>query len=511
MKQKIIKIFSISLLGICLILPNFVFASNTNGTIDPTYKYAWSENIGWINFGCDYCDVHITDSGMTGYAWSANYGWINLAPDTSGVNNNGEGTLLGQAWGENIGWINFSGVTIDSSGDFSGYASGDITGQISFNCSNTDSCGSSDFKLKTDWRPASTRNSSSDNSNGGGYTPPPSTGNGITDASIGISQTKSGYVVDTKGKNFLAHINSRIGFTVYGNDEKHIAEIEDLDMLSKRIKLVLYSDPVTLYLSPKETKSVDLNGDNIKDIKIKYNELMSNRVDLTFSKLENKIKAKEEGKEEKKEEKNTPTPKKQNYQFTRSLKLGMTENDVKELQKYLNNNGFVLALAGQFGSKGNETEYFGNATKNALIKFQNKYSNEILKPVGLSVGTGYFGPSTIKFVNGFGDKTIAKKEKILNQGQNDIVEKVQSKTSSLFTKGLEIGMKNNDIKRLQELLATLPTIYPEKLTTGYFGLLTEKAVQRFQLKYGIVKSSNDIGFGYVGPRTRSKLGELFGE
>jgi len=126
-----------------------VFASSTDGTIDSTYKYAWGENTGWINFGCSNCNVHIADSGLTGYAWSENYGWINLNPATSGVKNNNEGTLSGYAWGESLGWINFSGVTINSSGEFAGTASGDNTGQISFNCTNC--------KTKTDWRPLSAR------------------------------------------------------------------------------------------------------------------------------------------------------------------------------------------------------------------------------------------------------------------------------------------------------------------------------------------------------------------
>src|SRR3989344_4930595 len=60
-------------------------ASETNGTIDATSKYAWGENIGWINFGCDNCDVVITDASITGNAWSTQFGWINLSPTTSGV------------------------------------------------------------------------------------------------------------------------------------------------------------------------------------------------------------------------------------------------------------------------------------------------------------------------------------------------------------------------------------------------------------------------------------------
>ena len=44
--------------------------------------------------------------------------------------------------------------------------------------------------------------------------------------------------------------------------------------------------------------------------------------------------------------------------------------------------------------------------------------------------------------------------------------------------------------------------------TEYFGSLTEKAVQKFQTKYNIAKSG-DSGYGYVGPKTRAKLNELY--
>ncbi|MFA7314705.1 MAG: peptidoglycan-binding protein [Candidatus Magasanikbacteria bacterium] len=57
------------------------------------------------------------------------------------------------------------------------------------------------------------------------------------------------------------------------------------------------------------------------------------------------------------------------YTFVRDLKINMKGKDVKELQKYLNKNGFILADSG-FGSLGNETDYFGKMTQNALIKFQ---------------------------------------------------------------------------------------------------------------------------------------------
>jgi len=72
--------------------------------------------------------------------------------------------------------------------------------------------------------------------------------------------------------------------------------------------------------------------------------------------------------------------------------------DVIELQKFLNNNGFPVALSGS-GSSDNETDYFGPLTKAALTKFQEANGEVILVPVGLVKGTGYFGNSTISFIN----------------------------------------------------------------------------------------------------------------
>ena len=141
-----------------LVFAGRALASTTDGTIDATSKYAWGENIGWVNFGASSGNVHVTDTAVTGYAWSENYGWINLAPATSGVTNTVAGVLGGKAWGENLGWISFTGVTINSSGEFLGNATIDNdSSRISFNCINTTSCSSSDFKVKTDWRPSASR------------------------------------------------------------------------------------------------------------------------------------------------------------------------------------------------------------------------------------------------------------------------------------------------------------------------------------------------------------------
>lgn len=134
----------IILIIILIIYSKFAFAISN---IDPNYKYAWGDTIGWVNFGCDNCNLNIGDDKITGYAWSQNYGWINFSPSNGGVLNDGNGNLSGYAWGENLGWIDFSNVRINpSTGEFSGYAIiiENPRGTINFDCLNC--------KIKTYWR-----------------------------------------------------------------------------------------------------------------------------------------------------------------------------------------------------------------------------------------------------------------------------------------------------------------------------------------------------------------------
>lgn len=75
-----------------------------------------------------------------------------------------------------------------------------------------------------------------------------------------------------------------------------------------------------------------------------------------------------------------------------------------------------------------------------------------------------------------------------------------------FMKYLEKGSRGADVTALQNYLKTFPDLYPEGLVTGTFGPATERAIGRFQEKYGIAKKGQ-VGYGVVGPRTRAKLNE----
>lgn len=94
----------------------------------------------------------------------------------------------------------------------------------------------------------------------------------------------------------------------------------------------------------------------------------------------------------------TPSATVTSIKLTKGIKLGQSNNQIKILQKFLNDNGFIIAKKGA-GSPGKETSYFGTLTKKAVIKFQEKYSKDILKPYGLKKGNGIVGPKTREMIN----------------------------------------------------------------------------------------------------------------
>lgn len=72
------------------------------------------------------------------------------------------------------------------------------------------------------------------------------------------------------------------------------------------------------------------------------------------------------------------------FQFKSRLGPGSSGDEVSQLQK-------CLSIE--------QTGYFGDQTKQALISFQEKYADEILKPTGYDKGTGTVGDATRKKLN----------------------------------------------------------------------------------------------------------------
>ena len=83
--------------------------------------------------------------------------------------------------------------------------------------------------------------------------------------------------------------------------------------------------------------------------------------------------------------------------------------------------------------------------------------------------------------------------------------------SELVLENLGPGSSGDSVTTLQKLLSQDTKIYPEALVTGYYGTLTQKAVERFQCTHNVVCSGtvSSSGYGFVGPRTREVISSVF--
>jgi peptidoglycan hydrolase-like protein with peptidoglycan-binding domain len=209
----------------------------------------------------------------------------------------------------------------------------------------------------------------------------------------------------------------------------------------------------------------------------------------------------------------TPTPsgKVPTFSSTRTIRLGMTGADVLALQQILNSDPDTRVASTGVGSSGNETNYFGNLTRVALRKFQAKHG---IASSGDEDSTGYglVGPKTRAKLN-----ELSGKSAVSTPPPSPTPTTTPTSSPITFSKGLSRGQTNGDIKALQQLLNSDPDTQVASTGVGspgnetsYFGSLTERAVQKFQEKYGIA-GAGVPGYGYVGPKTRAKLNELFGQ
>jgi len=170
-----------------------------------------------------------------------------------------------------------------------------------------------------------------------------------------------------------------------------------------------------------------------------------------------------------------------------SLGLGSFGDEVRTLQRLMINEGV-------WESDVEATGYFGPITKTALKRFQEKYSREILEPLELESGTGYFGSKTKEYLNN-----------ISVSGESASGEKESKLT---FTRSLSLGMRGDDVKALQEVLIKEGVWESATDATGYFGPITKAAVVRYQEKHAseiLEPLGLKKGTGYFGSSSCSYL------
>ncbi len=100
----------------------------------------------------------------------------------------------------------------------------------------------------------------------------------------------------------------------------------------------------------------------------------------------------------------TPSP------FSTSLSLGSSGPQVLALQKILNQDPRTHIADTGPGSPGNETDYFGLLTKDAVIRFQEEYATSILVPAGLTKASGYVGSYTLAKLTELSASPVSSKD-----------------------------------------------------------------------------------------------------
>lgn len=179
--------------------------------------------------------------------------------------------------------------------------------------------------------------------------------------------------------------------------------------------------------------------------------------------------------------------------------------------------GFQVSAA-RMGNKLIITSNAGDDVKTMAVATTSDFANTGQIPYAKVVEwgsdmPGYSGTAEkvyVKFYTSWGQSSSVYTAPVANTKVLGVITPevaAPSPPTILFKTTLTTRSKSPEVKALQELLRTMPGIYPEGLVTGYYGSATRSAVQRFQLQYGIAQK-NSGGFGIVGPATRKQLNAL---
>lgn len=102
------------------------------------------------------------------------------------------------------------------------------------------------------------------------------------------------------------------------------------------------------------------------------------------------------------------------------------------------------------------------------------------------------------------DDLRAQIAQLMQSQQQSAVQMATLQSQLRLSRNLAPGQSGDDVKLLQQTLATDPTLFSGQ-PTGFFGNLTSEAVKKLQERLGLDQT------GTIGPLTRAQLNQLFGD
>lgn len=154
----------------------------------------------------------------------------------------------------------------------------------------------------------------------------------------------------------------------------------------------------------------------------------------------------------------------QTCSFNRTLSLGSEGEDVRCLQKFLNDQGFTVSTSGA-GSPGQETDEFRSRTSAAVERFQSSQ--------GLNVD-GYFGPSS--------------------QRAYDAITSISSSTPTLTTNSANVLTQetSREVEQLKELIDTLMSVEtPSSSNSGSLNSSVRNIIEKLMVARDDIEDAKD--------------------
>jgi peptidoglycan hydrolase-like protein with peptidoglycan-binding domain/3D (Asp-Asp-Asp) domain-containing protein len=181
-------------------------------------------------------------------------------------------------------------------------------------------------------------------------------------------------------------------------------------------------------------------------------------------------------------------------EFEDDLYYGTSGDEVKKMQDYLVQWGYLTEANG----------FYGSDTAQALFELQMDY-NIVSNPDEL--GAGHFGPQTRKQFQELIDDGVSEEMVMLQKGQG-LMSKYPELMDSReqFEGSIGLGDSGEQVTLLQTELQNLGFL--RIAPTGFFGETTQHALFKFQQSQGLVATETDSGAGYLGPQTRSLLNSI---